>query len=83
MKELRKKNQKPKKQKMPSTRRKNCALTLSISLSLTEGGTGGRVKERVKAIWTALSLMQFHKTGINLLNVSENVFSSKWLSAKP
>lgn len=58
-------------------------LTLSIFLSLTEGGTGGRVKERVKAIWTALFLMQFHKTGINSLNVSENVFSSKWLSAKP
>lgn len=59
------------------------ALTLSISLSLTEGGTGGRVKERVEAIWTASSLIQFHKSGINLLNVSENVFSSKWLSAKP
>lgn len=69
--------------KMPSIRRTDCALTLSIFLSLTEGGTGGRVKERVRAIWTALFLMQFHKTDINSLNVSENVFSSKWLSAKP
>lgn len=33
---------------MPSLRRVDCALTFSISFSLTEGGTGGRVKEKVK-----------------------------------
>lgn len=49
------------------------------------------MKERVKpmSIWNVncdcfvFTLMQFYKTGIRSLNVSENVFSSKWLSAKP